>query len=295
MSRPLQFGICRNQTLPWPVMIEQFRRFESLGFDSAWPCDHLQRPSDPEAPYFEGWTVLAALAAQTTRIRLGLLVSCNTFRHPSLLAKQAITVDHISDGRLELGLGAGWYEPEHERFGLPFPERPELVGRFREAVELIDTYLRQDLTTYEGRYYQLRDAPRRPAPIQQPRPPLTLGAHGPHMLRIVAQYADRWNSFGTVDEIRDRNTILDEHCAAVGRDPNEIIRSFFGMAPRPGMSGRLTMDPWDSVAAFEDLIGRYRAVGITEFIVDGPEDHQFGVLEQVATDVIPALRGSSDS
>ena len=141
-----------------------------------------------------------------------------------------MTLDHISNGRLELGLGAGWYEPEHAMFGLEFPEPPELVARFSEAVEIVDSLLRNDTTSFEGRHYQLQDAPMRPLGIQQPRPPLMLGAHKSRMLRIVAQYADTWNSFGTPDEMRERNAMLDEHCAAIGRDPSTIVRSLYGWA-----------------------------------------------------------------
>ena len=128
--------------------------------------------------------------------------------------------------------------------------------------------------------------------MQRPRPPLTLGAHGPRLLGIAARYADRWNSYGSIAEIRERNARLDDACAAIGRDPGEIIRSFFGMAPRPTMSGRLPTDPWASPAAFEEVVAQYREVGINEFLVDGPEDHQFGVLERVAADVLPRLRAS---
>ena len=205
----------------------------------------------------------------------------------------AVTIDHVSNGRLELGLGTGWYEAEHRRFGLPFPEPPELVGRFEEAVEILDRMLRQELTTFDGRYYRLADAPSRPGPIQRPRPPLTLGAHGPRMLRIVARHADRWSSYGTVEQIRERNARLDEACAAIGRDPREIIRSFFAMAPRPmpGPPGsRLEVDPWDSPAAFEEIVGWYREAGMDEFLVDGPQDHQWDAVERVAGEVIPRLR-----
>ena len=210
MPQPLRFGICTDQNLPWPTLVERWRYFERLGFDSIWDCDHYIQPSRPTGPYFEGWTLLAGLAAMTERIRIGVLVSCNTFRHPALLAKEAVTVDHISNGRLELGLGAGWYRPEHEQYGIPFPANAELVGRFTEAVEVIDALMRDEVVSYEGRYYQLREAAFRPGPIQRPRPPLTLGAHGPKMLGIVARHADAWNSFGTPDEIRERNAILDD-------------------------------------------------------------------------------------
>ena len=220
MPQPPRFGIVRNQNLPWQTLVRHWQVFERLGFDSIWHADHYQRPSIPDAPFLEGWTLLAALALQTEKPRIGILVSSNTFRHPPLLAKQAVTVDHISGGRLELGIGTGWYKAEHERFGVPFPETPELVGRFEEAVMLIDALLTQDVTSWEGRYYQVHEAPFRPAPLQRPRPPITLGAHGPRMLRIAARYADRWNSYGTSEEIRERNDRLDEACAAIGRDPD---------------------------------------------------------------------------
>jgi F420-dependent oxidoreductase-like protein len=284
VGESLRFGICTDQNLPWGTLADQWRRFEDLGFDSAWVCDHFQQPSRPQGPYLEGWTLLAALAAVTSRIRVGVLVTSNTFRHPSLLAKEAVTVDHVSHGRLELGLGAGWYEPEHRAFGLHFPPPGELVERFREAVEVIDLLLRQDVTTYEGRYYQVREAPFRPGPIQRPRPPLTLGAHRSRMLRIVAEYADRWNSHGTVDEMRERNVILDEHCAAVGRDPAAIIRSLYGWASKLGV------DPWDSPDAFLDVVGRYREAGISEFLIDAPPAQRFDTMERIAADVLPVLR-----
>ena len=286
MAGRLRFGICTDQNLPWPTLVERWQYFEALGFDSVWDCDHYIQPSRPTGPYFEGWTLLAGLAARTERIRVGVLVSSNTFRHPALLAKEAVTVDHISNGRLELGLGAGWYVPEHEKFGLDFPGPAELVGRFREAVEIVDRLLRNEVTSYEGRYYQLRDAPFRPGPVQRPRPPLTIGAKGPRMLEIVARYADAWNSSGTVEEVGARNRVLDEKCAAIGRDPAEIVRSLYGWA------AIMPDDPWESVEAFQEVIGRYREAGIEEFIIDQPPDAQLGVLERVATDVIPALRAA---
>jgi alkanesulfonate monooxygenase SsuD/methylene tetrahydromethanopterin reductase-like flavin-dependent oxidoreductase (luciferase family) len=288
MGRELRFGICTDQNLPFETLVERWQYFERLGFDSVWDCDHFNQPSRPDGPYFESWTLLAALAARTTRIRVGVLVSSNTFRHPALLAQQAVTLDHVSNGRLELGLGAGWFVPEHERFGLPFPPPGERVGRFREAVEIVDSLLRHEATTFEGRYYRLTEASVRPAPLQKPRPPLTLGAHRPRMLRICAEYADSWNSFGTVEEMRERNELLDQACAAVGREPREIRRSFYGWASQ--MKAQGLPDPWQSTAAFEDVVERYLAVGIDEFVIDQPRPEQFGVLEQVVTDVLPALR-----
>jgi F420-dependent oxidoreductase-like protein len=284
LSAGVRFGIVTDQNLPWPTLVERWRLFETLGFDSVWDCDHFIQPSRPTGPYFEAWTLLAALAAVTERIRIGVLVSCNTFRHPSLLAKQAVTVDHVSNGRLELGLGAGWYEPEHPMFGIPFPPTSELVGRFQEAVQLVDRVLRNDTTTYEGRFYQVKEAPTRPKPVQQPRPPLVLAAHKPKMLRIVAEYANTWNSFGTVDEMRERNAILDEHCAALGRDPRSIVRSLYGWA------AMMPSDPWASVDAFREMVGRYAEAGVNEFLIDQPRPEQQAVLEHVAAEVLPSLR-----
>ena len=280
----LGFGLCTDQNMTWDTTVERWLYFESLGFDSLWDCDHYQQPSRPEGPYFEGWTLLAALAARTSRVRVGVLVTSNTFRHPALVAKEAMTVDHISHGRLELGLGAGWFAPEHANFGIAFPEPAELVDRFRESVEVIDLLLRQDVTSYDGTYVQLKDAPFRPGPIQKPRPPLTLGAHKRKMMKIVAQYADRWNSHGSVDELRQRNAMLDEECAAIGRDPSLIIRSLYGWA------ALMPADPWSSVDAFHEVIGRYREAGIHEFIIDAPGPTGFPMLERIAADVIPALK-----
>jgi F420-dependent oxidoreductase-like protein len=286
-SAGVRFGIVTDQNLPWSTLVERWRLFDQLGFDSAWDCDHFIQPSRPTGPYFEAWTLLAALAAVTDRIRIGVLVSCNTFRHPSLLAKEALTVDHVSNGRLELGIGAGWYEPEHPMFGIEMPPPGELVTRYREAVELVDRLLRNDTTSYAGRFYQVREAPMRPRPIQQPRPPLMLAAHKRKMLRIVAEYADTWNSFGTVDEMRTRNTMLDEHCAEIGRDPKGIVRSLYGWA------AMMPHDPWQSLDAFNEMVGRYSEAGVNEFLIDQPRPEQQAVLERVAAEVLPSLRKAS--
>jgi hypothetical protein len=147
--------------------------------------------------------------------------------------------------------------------------------------------LRNDETTFNGAYYQLKDAPCRPRPIQQPRPPLTIGAKGRRMLGICARWADRWNSSGTVEELRLRNEILDEHCARIGRDPDTIVRSLYGWA------AIMPYDPWASVDAFEEVVGRYGEAGINEYIIDHPAPDRFPVLERVATEVIPRLRAQA--
>lgn len=280
----LRFGIQTAQMEAWSDLVALWQRVEALGFDSCWIPDHFVPPYAPEGPRLEAWTMLAGLATRTERVRLGVLVSSNTFRHPPLLAKQAATVDHVSNGRLEVGLGAGWFAPEHETFGLPFPATGELVERFREAVELIDLLLRQDVTTYEGRYYQVREAPFRPRPVQLPRPPLTLGAHGPRMMRIVARHADRWNSTGTVAEMAERNRVLDDACREVGRDPAAILRSHL-YVPVQLPEER----PWDSPEAFRDFVGRLREAGIQEFILQPPPVGQREKMARIAEEVIPGL------
>ena len=253
--RPMRFGLCTDQNLPWPTLVERWQYFERLGFDSVWDCDHFNQPSRPSGPFYEGWTLLAALAARTERIRVGVLVSCNNFRHPALLAHQAMTVDHVSNGRLELGLGAGWFVPEHAQFGIDFPPPGELVGRFHEAVRIVDTLLRHGSATFTGRHYRLKDAHLRPRPLQAPRPPLTLGAHQTRMLRICAEFADRWNSFGTVAEMRERNQILDAHCAALGRDPGDDLALVLRLGEQDGGAG-----PPRPVGERECLRGCHRAL-----------------------------------
>src|SRR5215207_586244 len=286
MSR-IHFGMQTPPIKTWAEMRDDWLRYEALGFESLWIPDHLIRPFDREEWMQEAWTLLAGLAAVTETVRLGILVSCNTFRHPALLAKQAVTVDHVSNGRLELGIGAGWFVPEHEMFGIPFPETAELVARYREAVELIDIYISNDVSSYSGTYYQLTDAPCRPGPIQTPRPPLTLGAHGPVMLRIVARHADRWNTVGTVDQMRERNKRLDDACAAIGRDPKSILRSaLYVPAQMP------EENPWASVDAFTDYVGRFREAGMKEFLFQPPVDRSWDVIERAATEVMPGLRAA---
>lgn len=284
----MYFGILTPQRPPLSGLVRIWQRFEELGLDSVWLGDHFNQPPEPPRAYFEGWTLLATLATQTSRIRVGVLVSSNTFRHPSLLAHQAMTVDHASNGRLELGVGAGWYAPEHVRFGISFPAPRERAARFRESVEILDRLLRGERTTYSGMYYQLREARIRPSPLQKPRPPLTIAAHKRQMIRVCAERADRWNSYGTPDEMRERGLLLDEQCALVGRDPHQIRRSLYAWVERMGGMP----SPFESVSAFEEVVGTYRAAGIDEFIFEEPARKQLQVLEQVVAHVLPRLRAT---
>jgi len=281
MARRFRFGICTDQNMTWEKNVERWQWFEQLGFESAWVCDHLVQPTRPQGPYLEAWTLLAGLAARTEKIRIGVLVTSNTFRHPSVLARMAVTVDHISNGRLEIGLGAGWYEPEHAMFGIPFPETKELVARFREAVQVVDLITREDTSSFAGEYYQLRNAQSRPQSVQKPRPPLVIGAFGPRMLKIVATYADTWNAFGTPKEMRERNQMLDDYCREIGRDPETLDRSIYYWVTKSDA------DPWESKQAFYDGIGPYIEAGVNQFILDQPRDDQIHMLEWVAAEVLP--------
>jgi alkanesulfonate monooxygenase SsuD/methylene tetrahydromethanopterin reductase-like flavin-dependent oxidoreductase (luciferase family) len=280
-----EFGMQTIQTWTWTETCERWKWFESLGFESLWLTDHLTRTAVPGEPYFEAWTLLSALATQVQKPRLGVLVSSNTFRHPSVLAKMAVTLDHISNGRLELGLGAGWFKQEHEMFGLDFPETGELVDRYAEALDLLDRFLSNDVTSFEGEFYSLKEAPNRPRPIQQPRPPIMIGAHGPRMINLAARYADTWNTRGTPGEVRERNQRMDAACEKYGRDPGTVKRSLLYV-----IAQMVDENPWASIDAFTDFVGRFSEAGIQEFILQPPEPDHYEIVGRIATDVIPGLR-----
>ncbi|HEX7471931.1 MAG TPA: LLM class flavin-dependent oxidoreductase [Candidatus Limnocylindrales bacterium] len=195
----VRFGSFLSQAShSWAEVLADFVQAEELGFDHAWLVDHfVDTDGSPDLPCLEAWTLLAALAMKTSRIRLGVLVSSNTFRHPALLAKEAVTVDHVSGGRLILGIGTGWHEDEHRRFGIDLPPVGERVDRLEEAIVLIRSLMSQERTTFEGRHYRLDDAPFEPRPVQ-PHIPLLIAAHRPRMLRLAARYADQWDTFATL-------------------------------------------------------------------------------------------------
>jgi F420-dependent oxidoreductase-like protein len=197
-------------------------------FEHAWLFDHFNPiQGDLDGPCFEGWTTLAALAAVTNRIRVGLMVAGNTYRHPAVHAHMAATVDVLSGGRVDFGVGAGWNVYEHESMGLPLYGTGERIRRLGEACEITKRLFTQHLTDFDGRYYQLKEARLEPKPIQKPYPPFVIGGAGEQLtLRVVAQYADVWNSMpADVAEFQRKRSILDEHCAVVGRNPADIENS----------------------------------------------------------------------
>jgi len=212
------------QGTDWPGLRDAAVAAEQAGFDSIWTWDHLLSIYGPEdQPSLEGWTALAAVAALTTRARLGLMVAANTFRNPGLTAKIVTTLDHVSDGRAILGLGGAWVEREHDAFGVPFRSGfGERLDALDEAVMLIRQLLDGERVTHDGRFYRFDEAISVPRPIQ-PRLPILIGGTGrKKTLRIVAQRADGWNASGSLEQMRDLVAVLDEHCAAVGRDRSEI-------------------------------------------------------------------------
>ena len=274
MPRGMRFGLCTDQNLPFGDARRALAALRAPRLRQRVGLRSLQSAQPPDrARTTRAGRSWPRLAARTSRIRIGVLVSCNTFRHPGLLAHEAMTVDHVSNGRLELGLGAGWFVPEHEQFGIPLPPPGELVGRFHEAVQIVDGLLRHGQRHLRREVLPADERPRAPEPRPAAASACTLGAHKSRMLRICAEYADAWNSFGTLAEMRERNQILDEHCAAIGRDPSTIWRSFYGWASKMKEQG--LADPWSSVGAFEDMVGRYGEAGVNEFIVDAPGPEHF--------------------
>jgi alkanesulfonate monooxygenase SsuD/methylene tetrahydromethanopterin reductase-like flavin-dependent oxidoreductase (luciferase family) len=247
-SRPLKLGIfisaiaggMRDGALGWHDLSEMARTAEAVGFDSFWIPDHLIFKNEGEAPHgpWECWSLLAALAASTTRLDLGTAVTCVGFRNPALLAKMADTVDEISNGRLILGLGAGWHEPEYRVFDLPFDHRFE---RFDEACTIVKTLLREGAIDFAGTYYSARDCELRPRGPRKSGPPIMIGALAskPRMLRLVAKHADWWNGWllharSHVDEVPPLHAAVESACTAVDRDPATLVRTIgIGIDQRP--------------------------------------------------------------
>jgi alkanesulfonate monooxygenase SsuD/methylene tetrahydromethanopterin reductase-like flavin-dependent oxidoreductase (luciferase family) len=293
---PLRFSAGTLQNHPLPTLIERWRYLDGLGFDTLWLTDHFANPYGLADPWFDGWTLLSGLVAHTARARLGVLVTNITYRNPALLARQALTLDHLSGGRLELALGPGGQSSDYAMTGVGPWDAAERVARCGEFVEVVDRLLCNTETTLTGMHYRVDGAVMQPRPLQSPRPPLTIAAHGPNMLRLAASHAEVWNSLGGMREgsptaalaqTRERSARLDEFALAAGRDPRAIRRSF--------LAGFTPDRPFSSIDAFEDFVGRYRAIGIDEFIFFYRPRHATQELwERVATDVLPRLRSADN-
>ncbi len=224
----MRFGLdIAQQRMPWSEVASRARFADALGFDGIWGFDHFQPMyGDGPGECFEGNTTLAAWSGITERVRLGLLITGMTYRHPAVYAAEAITIDHASGGRLELAYGAAWFDKEHLELGIPFPALKERVDAFEEAVQIVRGLLTTDGFSFEGKHFQVRDATLLPRPVQQPHPPLWIGASGEkRMMPIAARYADVWHSWGTPESMSKKSQRMTVHAEAAGRDPAEITRA----------------------------------------------------------------------
>jgi F420-dependent oxidoreductase-like protein len=270
----------RPQHSEWQPLVDFWKEGDRIdAFHAGWVFDHLDPifSSEP-GPVFEGWTMLAALSGTVTRVRLGILVTGNTYRHPAVLANMAATLDIASDGRLEIGLGTGWVEEEHHAYGIPLPGWTERFDRLAETCEILDALLTRENTDFDGPFHTLRGARAQPKPIQQPRPPFIIGGTGEkRTLRIAAEWADEWNlPGGTPDVLRHKVSVLHRHCADVGRDPAEIAVSV--KVPADG-------DPGE----FAELAAHHREAGASHIIAMFQAPFDPGALGPLADQMGPLL------
>ena len=279
----LSFGIKTSpQHVTYDAMLKVWREAETIPvIEHAWLFDHFAPiQGDVDGPCLEGWTVLAAFAAVTERLRLGLMVTGNTYRHPAVLAKIAATVDVISNGRLDFGIGAGWNEYEHASMGIPLYQPGERIRRLGEACEIIKGLFTQPTFDFEGRYYQMADARSEPKPVQRPYPPFVIGGSGEQLtLRVVAKHADIWNyTGGSVEAFRHKVSVLHDHCAAVERDPAEIM-----------LSCQHRLRAGDLASSIPEVQGFVDA-GATHIVLVLPAPYPDGIVVQVAEEVIASIR-----
>ena len=310
MAEQLRLGVSLwPQAATWDQVRDASLAVDRLGYESLWSYDHfVALGSDRTVPVLDGWTVLSALGALTSRARLGILVTGVTHRHPAILAKMAATLDHVSGGRTILGLGAAWNEQEHRAYGIPFGPVGERLTLLDEACTVIRSLFENEVTDFEGKHCAVHDAVLWPKPVQ-PRLPILIGGGGEKKtLRIVARHADLWNGFGTPDVIRRKIDILREHCTAVGRNPADIsVTANIGIIVRDSAAAiRGRLDEIGEVAGFPDYaasnqpygtaevvaqrLAEYAAVGVREIIavIPAPYDHE--TIERLATEVRPRLR-----
>jgi probable F420-dependent oxidoreductase len=281
-THPFHVGLKLSQRAP----IDAYRRLwqiaDQAGFDHCWAFDHLAviGPDGEDREVFEGWTLLGGMAVASKRSRIGLLVSGMAYRHPALLAKSAVTVDHLSGGRLELGLGAGWIATEHQMFGIGHADHQ--VQRFAEGLQVMKLLWTQERSDFDGRFFQLAEAAANPKPVQRPYPPIWIGAAGPAMLRIVAKHADVWNSaVPGLDAAASAGERLLAACAEIGRDPDEIR-----------WSGQVRFDGHDPEATVAEL-QRWREAGFSELVIDCRGIDPVRAAEVAADKVLSAVRHSS--
>jgi alkanesulfonate monooxygenase SsuD/methylene tetrahydromethanopterin reductase-like flavin-dependent oxidoreductase (luciferase family) len=298
MPPALRFQVLCLPNVPWDVLHERVVRLEALGIEVAAVADHFVDWTNPPSPWFESWTALTGLAATTKTIRLATCVTQIPLRNPAMFARGALTLDHISKGRLEIGLGTGLVgDPSYRMIGIPDWEPRERVARLAEYVEIVDRLLRDEVTSFAGQFYRVDGAYMNPRPVQSPRPPIMVGALGPVMMRHAARHADIWNSLSfnesfdvQVDETRDRVRAMDEACRAVGREPATLRRSYTMFDARARPRGG-AIDYYDSVDRFEEMASRVIELGMDEIGIYYPLDgRQVPTFERIATEALPRLR-----
>jgi F420-dependent oxidoreductase-like protein len=275
----MRFGLdVAQQRMPWDELVRRVRLAEDLGFEGIWGFDHFQ-PMYGEGPgeAFEGMTTLAALAGVTSRIRLGLLVTGVTYRHPSVLAAQAVTIDHASHGRLDLALGAAWFDKEHRELGIPFPPTGERFDLLEDTLEIVTRLFTGEVVSYEGKQVSLHDASLRPVPVQQPHPPIWIGGTGPtRTLPLAARFADVWHAFGTPNSLREANARIDMLAEEAGRDPASIMRA-----------GSLSLDDLETAKRHA---AKWRDAGYGYLVCGWPNDGEPQV-DAFVRDVVPDFAG----
>lgn len=301
------FSIWPSSGHPWDETLALVRHCEGTGWDGVWFADHFMPNTGPEGPPADGpmlecWSVLAGLAAETERMRIGPLVSGNTYRHPAVLANVASAVDHISRGRLVLGIGAGWQVNEHRAYGIELPGVRDRLDRLEEAVQILLGLLREPRTTVTGKHYAVVDAPNEPKPAQALLPLLVGGRGERRTMRIAARYADEWNAWTTPDQMAHKRDVLCRHCDEIGRDPSEIrisTQAFLFLSDderwvaeqRPPLPGLPTLA--GNAAQVAEAIGRYRAAGVDELIVPdwtmGPLEIRKDTYDRFMTEVVPQI------
>jgi alkanesulfonate monooxygenase SsuD/methylene tetrahydromethanopterin reductase-like flavin-dependent oxidoreductase (luciferase family) len=300
VSSKLRFSVLVLPNVPWSELLRRCREVEDLGFDSIGLADHLVDWAGGKGPWFELWTHVAAVAQATSRIRLTTLVAQIPLRNPAHFAQQALTVDHISGGRLDVGLGTGLViDPSYRMMGIENWSTRERVARFGEYVEIVDRLMSQEETTFKGRFYQVDGAALRPRPVQSPRPPIMIAAMGPVMLRHTARHADIWNSISfaktfeeQLEETRGRVAALDARCAEIGRDPATLRRSYLMFDAAARQSGG-KVNYYDSEEAFTRMVEQVIALGIAEIALYYPiADEQKPVFERIARNVLPAMKAA---
>ncbi len=272
--RPIRFGL---QTAPeraeWKEMVKIWKFAEDLGYDSMWTSDHFVTSlfrDEPEATVLDGWTTLAGLGALTSRVRMGVMITGNGYRHPPQLARIATTIDRMTNGRLIMGIGAGWHQAEHEMYGVPFPSPAERAHRMGEAVQIFKLLWTEPRASFKGKYYELRDAIAEPKPVQKPHIPIWIGAWGEQlMLKYVAMFADGWNLTGSPISLPPKLDALKRHCEAAGRDIDEIEKSVMHLGlymtdDQQWMRRFIEGSTYRRAQGFEDKKGHY--------MIGGPEE-----------------------